>query len=31
MHGMYNIKIKTTIFRREELSLLNNYNLVGIL
>lgn len=31
MHGTYNIKIKTTVFRREELRLFNNYNLVGIL
>jgi hypothetical protein len=30
MHGTYIIKIKTT-FRREELRLLNNYNLFEIL
>ena len=30
MHGTYNIKIKTIVFRREELRLFNNYNLLGI-
>ena len=30
MQGAYNIKIKMTVFRREELRLFNNYNIVGI-
>ena len=29
MQVAYNIKIKMTVFRREELRLFNNYNIVG--